>query len=147
MLRLSLRMALARWGRLVLTSLAVILGTAFLSGTFIFRDTINRTFDELFADVFRDVDAYVRSTSFVETPFGGEQRGPTPISALEAVRAVPGVASATGDMQAFARVIGKDGQPSAARATARRPSAGSRPTRSRGSGTSSPVACPRGRPR
>jgi len=110
-LRLSLRMALARWGRLVLTSLAVILGTAFLSGTFIFRDTINRTFDELFADVFRDVDAYVRSTSFVETPFGGEQRGPTPISALEAVRAVPGVASATGDMQAFARVIGKDGQP------------------------------------
>ncbi len=111
MLRLSLRMTLARWGRLVLTSLAVILGTAFLSGTFIFRDTINRTFDELFADVFRDVDAYVRSTSFVETRFGGEQRGPTPVSVLAAVRAVPGVASATGDMQAFARVIGKDGEP------------------------------------
>jgi putative ABC transport system permease protein len=110
-LRLSLRMTLARWGRLVLTSLAVILGTAFLSGTFVFRDTINRTFDDLFSDVFRDVDAYVRSTSFVETRFGGEQRGPTPVSVLETVRAVPGVVSATGDMQAFARVIGKDGEP------------------------------------
>ena len=66
MLRLSLRMTLARKGRLVLTSLAIILGTGFLSGTLIFSDTLNKTFDRLFADVFRDVDAYVRSSQFVE---------------------------------------------------------------------------------
>lgn len=111
MLLLALKMTWARKGRLVLTSLAIILGTGFLSGTFVFRDTINQTFDRLFSDVFRDVDAYVRSTSFIELNFGGEQRAGTPISALDTVRGVPGVVSATGDIQAFARVIGKDGKP------------------------------------
>lgn len=111
MFRLAVKMTLARTGRLVLTSLAVILGTAFLSGTFVFRDTINQTFDRLFADVFRDVDAYVRSTTFLELDFGGEQRAATPVAVLDAVRKVEGVTSATGDIQAFARVIGKDGTP------------------------------------
>ena len=111
MFRLAIKMTLARKGRLVLTSLAVILGTAFLSGTFVFRDTINQTFDRLFADVFRDVNAYVRSTTFLELDFGGEQRAATPVSVLETVRGVAGVTSATGDIQAFARVIGKDGEP------------------------------------
>ncbi|NDF41425.1 MAG: ABC transporter permease, partial [Actinobacteria bacterium] len=111
MLGLSLRMTLARKGRLVLTSLAIILGTGFLSGTLIFSDTLNKTFDRLFADVFRDVDAYVRSSQFVEVGFGGEQRAQTPISALETVLAVDGVDDATGDIQAFARIIGKDGTP------------------------------------
>ena len=108
---LAVKMTLARKGRLVLTSLAVILGTAFLSGTFVFRDTINQTFDRLFADVFRDVNAYVRSTTFLELDFGGEQRAATPIAVLDTVRGVAGVTSATGDIQAFARVIGKDGEP------------------------------------
>ena len=111
MLRLSLRMTLARKGRLVLTSLAIILGTGFLSGTLIFSDTLNKTFDRLFADVFRDVDAYVRSSQFVEVGFGGEQRAQTPIAALETVLSVDGVDDATGDIQAFARIIAKDGTP------------------------------------
>ncbi len=111
MLGLSLRMTLARKGRLVLTSLAIILGTGFLSGTLIFSDTLNKTFDRLFADVFRDVDAYVRSSQFVEVGFGGEQRAQTPVTALETVLAVDGVDDATGDIQAFARIIAKDGTP------------------------------------
>ncbi|MFM8264720.1 MAG: ABC transporter permease [Acidimicrobiia bacterium] len=111
MFGLAFKMTFARKGRLVLTSLAVILGTAFLSGTYVFRDTINQTFDRLFADIFRDVDAYVRSTTFIELDFGGEQRATTPISVLDTVRGVEGVSSATGDIQAFARVIGKDGEP------------------------------------
>ena len=111
MLGLSLRMTLARKGRLVLTSLAIILGTGFLSGTLIFSDTLNKTFDRLFADVFRDIDAYVRSSQFVEVGFGGEQRAQTPITALETVLAVDGVDDATGDIQAFARIIAKDGTP------------------------------------
>lgn len=103
-------MTLARKGRLFLTSLAIILGTAFLSGTFIFSDTLNKTFDELFSDVFKDVDAYVRSSNFVEVPFGGEQRARIPVSELDTVRAVPGVLDAVGDIQAFARIIGEDGK-------------------------------------
>lgn len=110
MFRLSFKMTLARKGRLLLTSLAIILGTSFLAGTSIFSATVNSTFDRLFTDVFRDVDAYVRSTSSVDTGFG-EQRAPSPISALETILGVEGVSAAVGDMQSYARVIGKDGKP------------------------------------
>ena len=51
MIRLALRSVRARWGRVVLTALAIVASTAFLSGTFIFRDTVQRTFNALFADV------------------------------------------------------------------------------------------------
>jgi len=110
MFRLSLKMTLARKGRLLLTSLAIILGTSFLSGTSIFSATINSTFDRLFTDIFREVDAYVRSTNSVDTGFG-EQRASSPVSALEIILKVPGVSAAVGDMQSYARVIGKDGKP------------------------------------
>ena len=46
-----MRSVVARWPRLLLTALAIVASTSFLSGTFIFRDTIERTFDALFADV------------------------------------------------------------------------------------------------
>ncbi len=104
-------MTLARKGRLFLTSLAIILGTGFLSGTYIFSDTLNSTFDKLFSDVFKNVDAYVRSSSFVEAEFGAEQRGSTPMGALETVLRVPGVKTAAPDVQGFARIIGKDTKP------------------------------------
>ena len=110
MFRLSLKMTLARKGRLLLTSLAIILGTSFLSGTTIFSDTINSTVDRLFTDVFRDVDAYVRSTDSVDTGFG-EQRAPSAVSALDTILKVKGVSAAVGDMQSYARVIDKDGKP------------------------------------
>ncbi|MCX6535824.1 MAG: FtsX-like permease family protein [Actinobacteria bacterium] len=111
MLRLSLKMTLARKGRLLLTSLAIILGTSFLSGTTIFSDTINNTFDQLFTDVFRDVNAYIRSSNSVESEFGESRHSPTQIEALETILKVPGVSAAVGDMQSYARVIGKDGKP------------------------------------
>ena len=104
-------MSLARKGRLFLTSLAIILGTAFLSGTFIFSDTLNRTFDQLFTGVYKDVDAYVRSSNFVEVQFGGEQRARIPIAELDTVRDVPGVVDAVGAISAYARIINKDGSP------------------------------------
>ena len=60
MFRLAMRSVLARWARLVLTGLAIVASTSFLAGTFVFRDTIERTFDALFADVYDRVDARPR---------------------------------------------------------------------------------------
>ena len=57
MFRLAWRGVIARFGRILLTALAIIASTAFLSGTFIFKDTVGRTFDALFAQVYDDVDA------------------------------------------------------------------------------------------
>jgi putative ABC transport system permease protein len=111
MLRIALKGILGRKARLVLTSLAVILGTAFLSGTAVFSATLNRTFDNLFSDVFRNVDSYVRSTQVIEADFGAEERQRIPAELIATIEAVPGVADVQGDIQAFARIIGKDGQP------------------------------------
>jgi putative ABC transport system permease protein len=111
MLRIALKGILGRKARLVLTSLAVILGTAFLSGTAVFSATLNRTFDNLFSDVFRNVDSYVRSTQVIEADFGAEERQRIPAELVAMIEAVPGVGDVQGDIQAFARIIGKDGQP------------------------------------
>ena len=111
MFRIALKGIWGRKARLVLTSLAVILGTAFLSGTSVFSATLNRTFDNLFSDVFKNVDAYVRSSQVIEADFGQEERQRIPVTLVDTVKSVPGVSDAAPDIQAFARIIGKDGKP------------------------------------
>ena len=111
MFRIALKSIVGRKARLVLTSLAVILGTAFLSGTSVFSATLNRTFNNLFEDVFKNIDGYVRSTQVVEGDFGVIERQRIPADYVDKVLAVPGVSDAVPDIQAFARIVGKDGKP------------------------------------
>ncbi|HEX2782778.1 MAG TPA: FtsX-like permease family protein, partial [Ilumatobacteraceae bacterium] len=111
MFKLALKGIMARKGRLLLTSLAVILGTSFLAGTFIFSDTLTKSFHDLFAGVFEDTDAYVRSSSVIEGDFGAEERQRLPDSLTAVVAKVPHVRTAEGNVFGFARVIGKDGKP------------------------------------
>jgi putative ABC transport system permease protein len=109
--RIALKGILGRKARLILTSLAVILGTSFLAGTSVFSDTLNRTFDNLFSDVFKNVDAYVRSTQVIDADFGQEERQRISADLVSTLEKVPGVRDASPDIQAFARIIGKDGKP------------------------------------
>lgn len=111
MFRIALKGILGRKARLVLTSLAVIIGTAFLAGTSVFTATLDRTFNNLFEDVFKNIDGYVRSTEVIEGEFGIQERQRIPAELVDQVKAVPGVADAVPDIQAFARIIGKDGKP------------------------------------
>jgi putative ABC transport system permease protein len=111
MFKLALKGILARKGRLLLTSLAVILGTSFLAGTYIFSDTLSKSFKDLFADVFEDTDAYVRSSVAITGDFGAEERQRIPDSLTADVAEVPGVKTAVSSVLGFARVIGKDGEP------------------------------------
>ena len=117
MLRVTLKNLFARKFRLVLTSLAVVLGVAFMAGTFVLTDTIGKVFDELFADVNRGVDVAVRSRPAFDEKAGGpgseEVREPVPESLLRTARGVDGVAAAEGGVAGYALVakIGKDGQP------------------------------------
>ncbi|HEX3090291.1 MAG TPA: FtsX-like permease family protein, partial [Ilumatobacteraceae bacterium] len=85
--------------------------TAFLSGTFIFRDTVQRTFNALFADVFERVDGYVQSSNSVDTLFGFERRDRLPVDVIAQVQAVDGVADAQAFVQDDAVVIDKQGKP------------------------------------
>ncbi|MFT3852671.1 MAG: FtsX-like permease family protein [Ilumatobacteraceae bacterium] len=109
MFRLSLKNVLARKGRLTLTALAIIAGTAFLSGVFVFSDTISGAFDKIFASAFANTDAYVRSTNKVEANFN-TTRDQIPDSLIATVQAVPGVASASGDIQGYAQMSTSDGK-------------------------------------
>jgi putative ABC transport system permease protein len=111
MFKVSMKGLLAHKTRLLLTALAVIMATAFLSSTYIFSDTIQSTFDTLFADAFKNTDAYVRSSNVIEADFGNKQRDRIPDTVVAEVQAVPGVSDAQGDVQGFASIIGKDGKP------------------------------------
>jgi putative ABC transport system permease protein len=109
MFRIALKGVLARKGRLLLTSLAVILGTAFLAGSFVFTDTIQRTFDNLFADVYKNTDAVVRSSHKIDADFGQTLRANIPASFLDEVESAPGVAQAEPDVSGTAIIIDANG--------------------------------------
>jgi putative ABC transport system permease protein len=109
MFKLAMKSTLAHRRRLVGTALSVIIGIAFLAGTFVFTDTIQRTFDNLFADVWEETDAVVRSSESVDADFGDEVRGTLPDSLIPEVAQVPGVGSVVGDITQFAQIVGKDG--------------------------------------
>lgn len=118
MFRIALKNVLARKGRLLLTSLAVIASCTFLSGVFVFSDTINSSINRLFENAYAQTDAFVRSSNVLEGDFGVDTRARVPTSLIERVRAVPGVTEAEGDVQSFARVstaagkpVGMDGPP------------------------------------
>src|SRR5215211_6221768 len=111
MFRIALKTTLARKRRLVGTALSVIIGVAFLAGTFVFTDTIQRTFDNLFADVYENTDAVVRSSSSIDTGFGGTQRERISEDYVERVGAIDGVSDVVGDVQGYARIIDADGDP------------------------------------
>ncbi|MEU6583190.1 FtsX-like permease family protein [Nocardia sp. NPDC046763] len=60
MRKVALRNLAAHKVRLVLTVLSVVLGTAFISGSFIFTDTLQSTFDGIFASQAKGVDVRVQ---------------------------------------------------------------------------------------
>jgi putative ABC transport system permease protein len=111
MIRVVWRSVVARWARLLLTSLAIVASTAFLAGTFVFRDTIERTFDALFADAYENVDAYVQSANSVENFLGLERRDRLPSDLVDEIAAVDGVGDAQASVQGDAVVIAADGAP------------------------------------
>jgi putative ABC transport system permease protein len=110
----ALRGILDHKGRLVLTLLAVVLGVAFIGGVLTLTDTMTRAFDDLFADVYRDTDAVVRSGESIESEgdMGGgfEVRDRLEADVLGQVEQADGVVAAAGDAAGYARIIDKDGE-------------------------------------
>ncbi|MGH8838095.1 MAG: FtsX-like permease family protein, partial [Jiangellaceae bacterium] len=55
MLRVTLKSLVARKVRLAMSALAIVLGVAFVAGSYVFTDTLDRTFEEIFSDLHGDV--------------------------------------------------------------------------------------------
>ena len=110
MFRITLKSLLARKGRLVLSALGVIASCTFLSGVFVFNDTISASFNRIFASAYENTDAVVRSSNKIEQDFGDSQRDDIDASVLAAVAAVPGVQDADGIVNGSAVIANSDGK-------------------------------------
>jgi putative ABC transport system permease protein len=105
-LKLALRGVLAHKVRLGLTAFAIVLGVAFVSGTFMFTDSIRKSFTSIFESVNEGVDLYVRgSTAF------GFQRGLISEDVADDIAALDGVDFALPSVEGIAQLVDRDGGP------------------------------------
>jgi putative ABC transport system permease protein len=112
MWKVSLRNLIGHKMRLVTTGLAVVIGVAFLSGTLVLKDTMKRTFDDIFASAYQNTDALVRAKGEFDDPSGfGVARGRIDASLLDVVAKTQGVAAAQGDVYGYAQLVDKTGEP------------------------------------
>src|SRR3954451_5547609 len=96
MLRATLKSLLARKLRLSLSMFAVVLSVMFVAGSFVLTDTLTRSFDALFSNIYPYTDVAVAGHSQV-----GDQAAGTvviPPDVVDKVKGVQGVAKATGQI-------------------------------------------------
>ena len=113
MLKVTLKGLLAHKLRLGMSAFAIILGVAFVAGTFVFTDTLNRSFTDLFRQTAPDVT--VRPVHTASAAGGDGFTGPdsrtVPADLLAGLAARPGVARVDGqitDQSTF--IVGRDGK-------------------------------------
>ncbi|MEU9283707.1 FtsX-like permease family protein [Streptomyces sp. NPDC048275] len=96
-LKTSMRNFFAHKGRMALSAVAVMLSVAFVCGTLVFTDTMNTTFDKLFAATSSDVTVSTKDASDTgETQADNGKPPVMPASVLGRVQGADGVKSAEG---------------------------------------------------
>jgi putative ABC transport system permease protein len=97
LIKVALRGLAGRKLRALLTGIAIVLGVAMISGTYILTDTIDRAFTSLFTESYAGTDAVVSGRG-LDISIDGESPPSPPVEAslLETVRNVDEVALATG---------------------------------------------------
>ena len=113
MMGVTLRGLAGRKIRGLLTALAVVIGVAMISGTYVLTDTFQKAFDSIFEESYAGTDAVVSGKQLVE--FSSSGRAPVPASVLDEIRALPEVEAASGgifDLQSNsnpAQLVDEDG--------------------------------------
>ena len=112
MFRFAIRGLLSRKLRTALTALAIVLGVAMISGTYVLTDSIDQAFDRIFTDIRQGSTAVITGRSAFDLSEGSGVTEPTfDESLLEQVRALPGVAEAEGSVDSeTTQLIGDDGK-------------------------------------
>jgi putative ABC transport system permease protein len=112
-IRVALRGVTERKLRAALTASAIVLGVAFVSGTYILTDTIRAAFSSVFTQAYRSADAVVTSKSAIGTNTytgAGPETPSLSASLLTRLQALPQVALATGGISDQAQLVGHDGK-------------------------------------
>jgi putative ABC transport system permease protein len=111
MLRATLKGMASRKARLVLTSLAVILGTMFVAAAMVLTSTMEKSVSGVIADAYQGVDAVVTSA---EDPAEGSGSNPSPstVSAgvIDQIEGVSGVDQVDGEISGQVNAIGDNGK-------------------------------------
>ena len=114
MTRLALRGLLTRKLRAALTGIAIVLGVAMISGTYILTDTVQSAFTNLFTESYAGTDAVVTGRG-LDISIEGEKPPDPPVDAslLDLVRRVDGVALATGSVadEESTKLLDSEGEP------------------------------------
>ncbi|MFE2414803.1 ABC transporter permease [Kitasatospora sp. NPDC059408] len=113
MYRTALRNVLAHKARLLMTVLAVMLGTAFVAGTLVFTDTLGNALRSQNAKSYTDIAVTVSDRGAVGRGYdhGGKSATNAPLTeeTRKAVAALPGTADARGIVSGFAGIADKKG--------------------------------------
>jgi putative ABC transport system permease protein len=112
MLAVALRGLAKRKFRASLTALAVVLGVAMISGTYVLTDTINNGFDTILSQSYKNSDVIISGKAAFENNNGNGVETPTfPDSVLPKVKMLPDVAVGQGSVSSDkVRLVGKDGK-------------------------------------
>lgn len=103
MFRIAWRSLTAHKLRSILTTLAILLGVAMISGTYVLTDQIDRAFTEIFADAYQGIDATISR----EPSFSGQMSDASeglPASLVDDVRGVEGAAVVDGSVSGVGAV-------------------------------------------
>jgi putative ABC transport system permease protein len=105
----ELRGLLGRKLRTALTAIAIVLGVAMITGTYILTDSIDNAFNSIFTDSRKGEDAVITGRAATSTNNGST--APTvPASLLTKVRSLSGVDEAEGAVSGDAHLIGSNGK-------------------------------------
>ena len=106
MIRIALKGMARRKLRTALTAIAIVLGVALITGTYVLTDSIKGAFGGIFNQVYRNTDATVTGKAAIDLGDNGTTTAP-PFSdtLLPQVRALPDVASAVGGVGGTAHII------------------------------------------
>ena len=97
MIRFALKGVATRKLRTGLTAIAIILGVAMISGTYILTDTINSGFDTIFSQSYKNADIVITGKAAFDNANGTTvEAPPMPESLLAKVQQLPDVALAAG---------------------------------------------------
>jgi putative ABC transport system permease protein len=90
--------------RMALTALAVVLGVAFVSGTYVLTDTLTGFFDEVFQEANAHTD-FVVSAATGSSGAMGFSTERVPADMIPKISAVPGVATVSGAVSGVAQIL------------------------------------------
>jgi putative ABC transport system permease protein len=105
--KVALRGLAARKLRAAITVVAVLLGVAFIAGSYVLTDTINRSFDDIFDTAYQGTDVAISGSTTGQ--MGGSEPPAFSARYLDRVRQVDGVEKAAGGIFSSVRFVDEDG--------------------------------------